>query len=240
MSETDRGLSRAQIHKQIDASLARLRTDHVDLYQCHRYDERTPLEETMAALTEVVRAGKARYLGFSEWPAERIDAAVALADEHGWEKLVSSQPQYSLLWRSIERNGVLDVCRAARDLAGRLVAAGPGRAHGQVPPRRGPARGHARRQRGDGRLHRGVLPRRRARGRPAAAADRRRGGAHAWPSSRSPGCCASRTSPRRSSARRGPSRCTRTRPPPASSSPTTSSRPIDEALDGVDVGGGAG
>ncbi len=111
MSETDRGLSAAQIHKQLDASLARLRTSHVDLYQCHRYDERTPLDETVAALSEAVRAGKARYWGFSEWTAEQIDAAVALADEHGWEKPVSSQPQYSLLWRSIERNGVLDVCR---------------------------------------------------------------------------------------------------------------------------------
>jgi aryl-alcohol dehydrogenase-like predicted oxidoreductase len=111
MSETDRGLSAAQIHKQVDASLARLRTDHVDLYQCHRYDERTPLDETVAALSEVIRAGKARYWGFSEWSAEQVDAAIALADEHGWEKPVSSQPQYSLLWRAIERNGVLDVCR---------------------------------------------------------------------------------------------------------------------------------
>ena len=69
MSKTDRGLSRAQVQKQIDASLERLRTDYVDLYQCHRYDEDTPLEETMEALTEVVRSGKARYLGFSEWSA---------------------------------------------------------------------------------------------------------------------------------------------------------------------------
>ena len=76
MSDTDRGLSAAQIHKQIDASLARLRTDYVDLYQCHRYDEQTPLEETMEALTEVVAAGKARYIGFSEWPA-RADRRVA-------------------------------------------------------------------------------------------------------------------------------------------------------------------
>jgi aryl-alcohol dehydrogenase-like predicted oxidoreductase len=111
MSDSDRGLSAVQIHKQLDASLARLRTGHVDLYQCHRYDERTPLDETVAALSEAVRAGKARFWGFSEWTAEQIDAAVALADEHGWEKPVSSQPQYSLLWRSIERNGVLDVCR---------------------------------------------------------------------------------------------------------------------------------
>ena len=76
---TDRGLSREQIRKQIDASLARLRTDYVDLYQCHRYDGDTPLEETMEALTEVVRAGKARYLGFSEWPAEQIQAALDAA-----------------------------------------------------------------------------------------------------------------------------------------------------------------
>src|SRR5436853_3632241 len=100
MSESDRGLSRAQVAKQIDASLARLRTDYVDLYQCHRYDWDTPLEETMDALSEVVRAGKARYLGFSEWPAEQIEAALALP---GVEKFVSSQPQYSMIWRGPER-----------------------------------------------------------------------------------------------------------------------------------------
>src|SRR2546421_4008413 len=78
MSESDRGLSRQQVLKQIDASLARLRTNYVDLYQCHRYDWDTPLEETMEALSEVVRAGKARYLGFSEWPAEKIKEALEL------------------------------------------------------------------------------------------------------------------------------------------------------------------
>src|SRR5438067_3059429 len=72
MSDTDRGLSREQVFKQIDASLARLRTDYVDLYQCHRYDWATPLEETMDALSEVVRLGKARYLGFSEWPPDKV------------------------------------------------------------------------------------------------------------------------------------------------------------------------
>jgi aryl-alcohol dehydrogenase-like predicted oxidoreductase len=102
----DRGLSREQVFKQIDASLARLRTDYVDLYQCHRYDWDTPLEETMEALTEVVRQGKARYLGFSEWPAERIQAALELP---GVEKFVSSQPQYSLLWREPERE-IFDLC----------------------------------------------------------------------------------------------------------------------------------
>lgn len=80
MTETDRGLSAQQIHKQIDASLARLKTDFVDLYQCHRFDPETPLEETMHALSEVVRSGKARYVGFSEWPAEGIRQALAMPD----------------------------------------------------------------------------------------------------------------------------------------------------------------
>jgi len=106
MSDTDRGLSAEQIHKQIDASLGRLRTDYVDLYQCHRYDEDTPLEETMGALTEVLKAGKARHIGFSEWPAERIKASLALPDVARW---VSSQPQYSMLWRAPEAE-VIPLC----------------------------------------------------------------------------------------------------------------------------------
>jgi aryl-alcohol dehydrogenase-like predicted oxidoreductase len=106
MPNGDRGLSRAQVHKQIDDSLARLRTDYVDLYQCHRYDYETALEETMEALTEVVREGKARYIGFSEWRPEQIQAALDLPRV---EKFVSSQPQYSLLWRDPEQ-GVIDVC----------------------------------------------------------------------------------------------------------------------------------
>jgi aryl-alcohol dehydrogenase-like predicted oxidoreductase len=101
MSDNDRGLSRAQVHKQIDASLARLRTEYVDLYQCHRYDWDTPLEETMDALTEIVREGKARYLGFSEWPVDKVAESLALP---GVEKFVSSQPQYSMLWRGPERD----------------------------------------------------------------------------------------------------------------------------------------
>ncbi len=108
MSDTDRGLSAAQIHKQIDASLRRLRTDYVDLYQCHRYDEQTPLQETMAALSEVVRAGKARHIGFSEWPAAKIDESLALP---GVERWVSSQPQYSMLWRTPEVE-VIPLCEA--------------------------------------------------------------------------------------------------------------------------------
>lgn len=100
MSDSDRGLSRAQIEKQIDASLTRLQTDYVDLYQCHRYDPETPLEETMAALSDVVRSGKARAIGFSEWSPEQIEAALALAPPH--VKFVSSQPQYSLIYRRAE------------------------------------------------------------------------------------------------------------------------------------------
>jgi 1-deoxyxylulose-5-phosphate synthase len=115
MGGRDRGLSREQIHKQIDGSLARLQTGYVDLYQCHRYDDDTPLEETMQALTEVVEAGKARYIGFSEWPADRIQAALDMVP--GVAKFVSSQPQYSALWRGpeaeviplCERNGISQI-----------------------------------------------------------------------------------------------------------------------------------
>lgn len=108
MSATDQGLSRSQIRKQIDASLKRLRVDHVDLYQCHRYDPGTPIEETMQALSEVVRQGKARYIGFSEWSPRQIESAFAVA---GTERFVSSQPQYSLLWRGPEE-AVIPLCAA--------------------------------------------------------------------------------------------------------------------------------
>ena len=111
MSDTDRGLSRAQIEKQLDASLQRLRTDYVDLYQCHRYDPETPLEETLEALTRAVESGKARYIGFSEWPADRIRAALDLAGSGRFAKFVSSQPQYSLLWREPE-DEVIPLCAA--------------------------------------------------------------------------------------------------------------------------------
>jgi aryl-alcohol dehydrogenase-like predicted oxidoreductase len=107
----NQGLSRQQVEKQIDNSLRRLRTDHVDLYQCHRYDPQTPLEETMAALSDVVRSGRARYIGFSEWSPKQIRAALDLSREHGSEKFVSSQPQYSLLHRDPERE-VIPLCRA--------------------------------------------------------------------------------------------------------------------------------
>jgi aryl-alcohol dehydrogenase-like predicted oxidoreductase len=106
MTATDRGLSRAQVEKQLNASLQRLKTDYVDLYQCHRYDWETPLEETMEALTRAVESGKTRYIGFSEWPADRIRAAIELP---GVTRFVSSQPQYSMLWREPE-DEVIPLC----------------------------------------------------------------------------------------------------------------------------------
>ncbi len=99
MSETDSGLSREQIHKQIDKSLERLQTDYVDLYQCHRPDPDTPIEETMEALTEVCEAGKAREIGFSEWTVEQIQAGLDVPDT---KDFVSSQPQYNMIWRAPE------------------------------------------------------------------------------------------------------------------------------------------
>jgi 1-deoxyxylulose-5-phosphate synthase len=99
MSSRDRGLSREQVHKQLDASLKRLRTDYVDLYQCHRFDVETPIEETMEALTAAVEAGKARHIGFSEWTPEQIRAGL---DVPHTTKFVSSQPQYNAIWRAPE------------------------------------------------------------------------------------------------------------------------------------------
>jgi 1-deoxyxylulose-5-phosphate synthase len=109
MSPTDKGLSAAQVAKQSEASLRRLRTDHVDLYQCHRYDRDTPLEETMAALTALVDQGKARYIGFSEWTPNQIRAAAAIP---GVARFVSSQPEYSILHRKPEPE-VFPLCASA-------------------------------------------------------------------------------------------------------------------------------
>ena len=97
----DMGLSRKHIMESIDGSLRRLQTDYVDLYQAHRFDTETPLEETMQAFADVVRAGKALYIGVSEWTADQIRAGVQLSKELGFQ-LISSQPQYSMLWRVIE------------------------------------------------------------------------------------------------------------------------------------------
>ena len=100
--EPDHGLSAAQIEKQLDRSLQRLGVDMIDLYQCHRFDNETPLEETLTALDRAVKSGKVRAIGFSEWTADQIDAAAAIAGENSLIPFSSSQPQYSMLWRKPE------------------------------------------------------------------------------------------------------------------------------------------
>lgn len=100
--ENDRGLGRKHIIESCHASLKRLRTDHLDLYQAHRYDPTVPLAETLRAFDDLVRAGKVLYVGVSEWSAEEIGAAVELAAEMGLDQIISNQPQYSMLWRPIE------------------------------------------------------------------------------------------------------------------------------------------
>jgi aryl-alcohol dehydrogenase-like predicted oxidoreductase len=101
----DVGLSRKHIMESINGSLTRLQTDYVDLYQAHRYDSETPLEETMLAFADIVRQGKALYIGVSEWTADQIRAGHAMAQDLGIQ-LISSQPQYSMLWRVIEEEVV--------------------------------------------------------------------------------------------------------------------------------------
>ena len=100
--KNDRGLSRKHIIESCNASLKRLQTDHIDLYQMHRFDYETPLEETLGAIDDLVHAGKIHYVGFSEWTASQISAALAIQDSKGYNRFVSSQPQYSALWRVIE------------------------------------------------------------------------------------------------------------------------------------------
>jgi aryl-alcohol dehydrogenase-like predicted oxidoreductase len=116
--EPDHGLSAAQIEKQLDLSLKRLNVNVIDLYQCHRYDRETPLEETLEALDRAVTSGKIRAIGFSEWTAEQIDAATAMCDSNGLTPFCSSQPQYSMLWRKPEA-AVFPAC--ARHKIGNLA-----------------------------------------------------------------------------------------------------------------------
>ncbi len=205
----DVGLSRKHIHESINASLKRLKTDYVDVYQAHRYDTETPLEETMEAFADVVRAGKALYIGVSEWTAEQLQEGHRLARELRIP-LVSNQPQYSMLWRVIEA----EVVPASEELGIGQVVFSPiaqgvltGKyLPGQQPPDGLP--GHRRERRRE--HHQAVPHRRRADPGPGAEADRGRGRPVACPSWRSPGCCRTRTSPRRSSAPPGPSRSPRT------------------------------
>jgi voltage-dependent potassium channel beta subunit len=109
--QNDRGLSRKHIMESAHSSLRRLQTDYLDLYQAHRYDHETPLEETLRAFDDLVRQGKVLYIGVSEWRAEEIAAALKIADQLGLDRIVSNQPQYNMIWRVIESE-VLELCRA--------------------------------------------------------------------------------------------------------------------------------
>ena len=107
--KNDRGLSRKHIMESVHASLKRLNTDHIDLYQAHRFDFETPIEETLRAFEDLVRQGKVHYIGFSEWNADQISQALAFQKENNFNRFVSSQPQYSMLWRVIEEK-VVPLC----------------------------------------------------------------------------------------------------------------------------------
>ena len=109
--KNDRGLSRKHIMESVNASLKRLQTDHIDLYQFHRFDYETPLEESLSAVDDLIRQGKVFYIGFSEWSAEEISSALKIQEKMSYNKFVSSQPQYSMLWRVIESQ-VLPVCKS--------------------------------------------------------------------------------------------------------------------------------
>jgi aryl-alcohol dehydrogenase-like predicted oxidoreductase len=116
--QNDRGLSRKHILESCHASLQRLQTDYIDLYQAHRFDYETPLEETLRAFDDLVRAGKVHYIGVSEWKASEIAQALEIADQMGFDRIVSSQPQYSMLWRVIEAE-VVPLCE--REGVGQIV-----------------------------------------------------------------------------------------------------------------------
>jgi len=107
----DRGLSRKHIFEECHASLRRLRTDYLDLYQCHRFDDQTPLEETIRAMDDLIRQGKILYWGFSEWPADRIAECLEICGDR-YDAPRGSQPQYSLIHRDIEKE-VMPLCRTA-------------------------------------------------------------------------------------------------------------------------------
>jgi aryl-alcohol dehydrogenase-like predicted oxidoreductase len=134
----DGGLSRKHVFEQCEASLRRLGTDYVDLYQCHRYDDETPLDETIRALDDLVRQGKLLYVGVSEWTADQIADALAIADESGFDRIISNQPEYSILQRRIEAE-VIPLC--AREGVGQVVFSPLAQgvltgkyARGQAPP----------------------------------------------------------------------------------------------------------
>ena len=159
--------------------MKRLQTDYVDLYQCHRYDWDTPLEETMEALNRAVESGKIRYIGFSEWPAEQIQAGIELSKQRGLARFVSSQPQYSMLWREPEPE-VIPLC-AANGIS--QIVWSPlekGVLSGKYDPDNA-ARRDSGGERRDRRLHGPADAARSASRSPGAEADRRRSWADACP-----------------------------------------------------------
>ena len=188
----DRGLSRKHIIESLHSSLERLQTDHVDLLQAHRYDYEAPLEETLQAFDDLVRQGKVHYIGVSEWTAEQIEDALRLADEMGFDRIVSNQPQYSLIWRVIEAE-VVPLCE--KEGVGQIVWSplAQGILTGKYLP--GPVRpagglaGHGPR----GRRDELAAARRGARARAGLRRAVPRGGLHARRRSPWPGCCATRT-----------------------------------------------
>ena len=166
----DMGLSRKHIMESINGSLKRLGTDYVDLYQAHRYDYETPIEETFQAFADVVRQGKALYIGVSEWTAEQLREGHALAKELGIQ-LISNQPQYSTLWRVIEGK----VVPASEELGISQIVWSPmaqGVLSGQVPARAAGAGGLARDRREERRAIHQALPRRRRARRPCRGSSR--------------------------------------------------------------------
>ena len=200
--------------ESINGSLRRLQTDYVDLYQAHRYDYETPLEETMQAFADIVRQGKALYIGVSEWTADQLRDGHALAKDLGFQ-LISNQPQYSMLWRVIEA----EVVPASEELGISQIVWSPmaqGVLSGKYQPGQpAPEGSRATDDKGGAEDDRALDARRRPHRRAAAQADRGGGRADHGPARASPGCCRTRTWPPPSWARPGRSRSRTTWPPPA-------------------------
>ena len=230
--KNDTGLSRKHIMESINGSLARLQTDYVDLYQAHRYDTETPLEETMQAFADVVRQGKALYIGVSEWTADQIREGVRAEPRSS----ASSSSRASRSTRCCGASSRTRSSRPARSSASaRSCGARSRRACSPASTSRASAAGGLARHRREGRRRHDQAVHERRRPHPGAGpqADRRRGRADAWPSSPSRGCSRTTTSRPRSSAPRAPSRSTRTSRPPASRLEPELMDRIDEVLGDV-------
>ncbi len=178
----DRGLSRKHIMESVHASLRRLGTDYLDLYQAHRYDHATPLEETLRAFDDLVRQGKVLYVGVSEWRAEEIAHALQIAEQMGLDRIISNQPQYNMIWRVIESE-VIPLCE--REGIGQIVWSpiAQGVLSGKYLPGAEPPAGLAGHRRTRLIVHQRIPDRQSAYDCPAASPDRRRGRADHVPTS---------------------------------------------------------